>query len=107
MAYVVTDKCIQCKHTNCVEICPVKCFHEGKNFVVIDPIECINCNLCVPECPEGAIYSEDELPEKYMPFLDINARLSKSWPLISERKKALPETEKWSAIENKLPHLIE
>lgn len=107
MAFVVTDKCIQCKHTDCAQVCPVKCFREGENFLVIDPDECIDCNLCVPECPVQAIYSEDDLPEKYLPFVKINANFAKKWPKIIEHKNALPEAEKWATIEDKLQYLIE
>jgi NAD-dependent dihydropyrimidine dehydrogenase PreA subunit len=59
MPFVVTENCIKCKHTDCVEVCPVDCFHEGPNFLVIDPDECIDCTLCEPECPVNAIFPED------------------------------------------------
>jgi ferredoxin len=61
MPFVVTDNCIKCKYTDCVEVCPVDCFHEGPNFLVIDPDECIDCTLCEPECPVNAIYPEDDV----------------------------------------------
>ena len=70
MTFVVTETCIKCKLTDCVEVCPVDCFHEGPNFLVIDPDECIDCTLCEPECPVEAIYSEDELPAGQEQFLD-------------------------------------
>jgi len=107
MSYVVTEKCIQCKHTDCVEVCPVSCFHDGPNFVVIDPNECIDCNLCAQECPVSAIYSEDELPTDQRKFIEINKRLSKTWPVIKEKHQALPDSEKWALIDNKLSELIE
>ena len=72
MTFVVTEQCIKCKYTDCVEVCPVDCFHEGPNFLVIDPDECIDCTLCEPECPVEAIFPEDALPEKWEPFVKIN-----------------------------------
>src|SRR5690625_8008009 len=82
MTFVVTDNCIKCKYTDCVEVCPVDCFHEGPNFLVIDPEECIDCTLCVPECPAEAIYVDDEVPQDQMDFFEINARLAQRWPVI-------------------------
>src|SRR3990167_4546009 len=76
MTFVVTEQCIRCKYTDCVEVCPVDCFYEGPNFLAINPDECIDCALCEPECPVDAIYSEDDLPEKYQPFLQLNAELA-------------------------------
>jgi ferredoxin len=107
MAYVVTEKCIQCKHTDCVEICPVSCFHEGPNFVVINPNECIDCNLCVTECPVNAIYPEESLPQEYQQFAQINKNLSKIWPSILEKKQPLPDFETWATVKNKLDKLIQ
>lgn len=105
MAYVVTDNCIRCKYTDCVEVCPVDCFFEGPNFLVIDPDECIDCSLCEPECPAGAIFSEDDLPEDKQEFIEINADLSKVWPVITEKKDALPDAEEWDGVEGKLQYL--
>lgn len=107
MTYVVTENCIQCKHTDCVEVCPVSCFHEGPNFVVIDPNECIDCNLCAQECPVSAIYSEDALPEQYQKYISINKRLSKVWPSISKKKSPLNNADKWSLVDDKLGELLE
>ena len=73
MTYVVTESCIKCKYTDCVEVCPVDCFHEGPNFLVIDPDECIDCTLCEPECPVEAIFSLDETPQKWSQFIEKNA----------------------------------
>ena len=80
MTFVVTESCIKCKLTDCVEVCPVDCFHEGPNFLVIDPEECIDCTLCEPECPVEAIFSEDELPEGQEKFLQINEELAAEYP---------------------------
>ena len=73
MTYVVDEKCIKCKHMDCVEVCPVDCFYEGENMLVIHPDECIDCGVCEPECPVDAIYDEDDLPEEYEKFIKINA----------------------------------
>ena len=80
MTFVVTEQCIKCKYTDCVEVCPVDCFHEGPNMLVIDPDECIDCTLCEPECPVEAILSEDDLTEEQRPFLELNEELSRVWP---------------------------
>ena len=83
MTYVVTENCIKCKHTDCVSVCPVDCFYEGPNFLVINPDECIDCAVCVPECPIDAIVADNELTVGQKMFLDLNAELSKSWPRIT------------------------
>lgn len=106
MTYVVTEACIKCKYTDCVDVCPVDCFREGPNFLVIDPDECIDCTLCVPECPVNAIYAEDELPADQQEFLALNARLSKQWPVILHKKDAPPDHEKWVEVKPKR-HLLE
>ena len=90
MTFVVGEDCIKCKHTDCVEVCPVDCFYEGPNFLVIHPDECIDCALCEPECPVDAIYSEDELPGDQESFLQLNAELAEVWPNITERKEPRP-----------------
>lgn len=105
MAFVVTDSCINCKYTDCVEVCPVDCFHEGPNFVTIDPDECIDCALCESECPVNAIMSEDEVPEAQQEFIALNAELSKQWPVITSSKGGLPDAEQWKDVTNKLEHL--
>ena len=105
MAYVVTDSCIRCKYTDCVDVCPVDCFREGPNFLVIDPDECIDCTLCVAECPAEAIFAEDDLPAEQKQFTAINAELSKIWPAITERKDPLPDADDWVQVKDKLKHL--
>ena len=106
MAHVVTENCINCKHTDCVEVCPVDCFHEGPNFLVIDPVECIDCTLCVDECPVGAIYAEDDVPAGQEPFIAINAELAPTWPVIDKRIPAMPDAAKWDGVPDKLALLI-
>lgn len=101
MTYVVTEACVRCKFTDCVDVCPVDCFREGPNFLVIDPDECIDCTLCVAECPAEAIYAEDDLPEGQECFVAINAELSKLWPAIIEKKDALEDADKWREVKDK------
>jgi ferredoxin len=105
MAYVVTDNCIQCKYTDCVEVCPVDCFHEGPNFLVIDPDSCIDCAVCVTECPAEAIYADADVPENMKHFIEINAKLSQSWPVIWKKKDPLPEADQWKGKPNKMENL--
>ncbi len=105
MTFVVTENCIKCKYTDCVEVCPVDCFHEGPNFLVIDPDECIDCSLCEPECPANAIFAEDDVPEHQQHFLEINAELARDWPVITEKKDALPDAEEWDGKTGKLEQL--
>ena len=98
MTYVVTESCIKCKYTDCVEICPVDCFYEGPEFLVIDPDECIDCGLCEPECPIEAIYADDDLPSDQIEFIEINLKLSEVYENITEAKEPLPEAEKYKDI---------
>lgn len=105
MTYVVTDNCIKCKYTDCVEVCPVDCFHEGPNFLVIDPEECIDCTLCEPECPAEAIFADDDVPAGQEAFTELNAELSKVWPVIAEQKDPPADAAEWDGKENKLEHL--
>lgn len=95
MAYVVTENCVKCKYTDCVDVCPVDCFREGPNFLAIDPDECIDCTLCVPECPAEAIFAEDDVPEHQKHFIALNAELSKTWPVIIQRKAPPPDADEW------------
>ena len=108
MTFVVTDACIQCKYTDCAAACPVDCFQEGPNFLVIDPAGCIDCAVCVPECPVEAIYAEDDLPADQRHFLQLNADIAASgkWPLINQKKDPHPEHEKFKSVSGKL-HLLD
>jgi ferredoxin len=105
MPFVVIENCIKCKYTDCVEVCPVDCFHEGPNFLVIDPDECIDCTLCEPECPVTAIFPEDDVPSGQEAFIELNKELSRAWPVITERKEAPADAKEWEGRENKLPLL--
>ncbi len=102
MTFVVVENCIKCKYTDCVEVCPVDCFHEGPNFLVIDPEECIDCSLCEPECPIGAIFDEDDVPDGMQDFIQLNAELAKKWPVITEIKPAPADAKKWEGVPDKL-----
>lgn len=98
MTHVVTESCIQCKYTDCVTVCPVDCFHEGPNFLVIDPCECIDCTLCVAECPVDAIFRDVDMPDGSEEYLELNAQLAQIWPVIIQKKAALPEAERWRHV---------
>ena len=128
MAYIVGDPCVKCKYTDCVAVCPVECFYEGKNALVIHPDECIDCGACEPECPTTAIFEESALPEQWKAWVDINAVLSGAkpaddadtegwpehlvdavkspnfevWPVIAETKDPLPDADDYAEAENKL-----
>ncbi len=106
MAYVVTESCIKCKYTDCVDVCPVDAFREGENFLVIDPDECIDCTLCVPECPVDAIVAADDVPAEQRHFIDLNAELAKQWQPIVESQPAPPDADAWVKVTNKLDKLI-
>ncbi len=105
MTFVVTETCIKCKYMDCVEVCPVDCFHEGPNMLSIDPDECIDCTLCEPECPVEAIYSEDELPPDQQNFLELNVELSAIWPVITEIGDVPEDADEWTEVENKFQYL--
>ena len=102
MPFIVTEACIKCKYTDCVEVCPVDCFHEGPNMLVIDPDECIDCTLCEPECPAEAIFAEDDIPEGQEQYLELNAELAKDWPVINEMKDAPEDADEWKDKTGKL-----
>jgi ferredoxin len=105
MTHVVTESCIKCRYTDCVDVCPVDCFKEGPNMLVIDPDECIDCAVCIPECPVNAIYNEEELPQDQSQFLALNAELAKKWPSITDVKGGLPDADEWKEVKGKLKHL--
>jgi len=106
MTYLVTENCIKCKHTTCVEVCPVDCFYEGENFLVINPDECIDCGVCEPECPIDAIVPDHTLDEQELiKWTEINQKYSEVWPVITESKGALPDHEEWDGVPDKLSML--
>ena len=129
MAYVVADPCVKCKYTDCVAVCPVDCFYEGKNSLAINPDECIDCGACEPECPTTAIFEESELPAKWAVYKDINALVTgiktagdvdksklppalaaavdgaSAWPNITEQKKPLPGADEAAKEDNKIAAL--
>ena len=105
MAHVVTEACIRCKYTDCVDVCPVDCFREGPNFLAIDPDECIDCAVCIPECPVNAILPEEDVPANQLAFIKINADLAKNWPSITTRKPALPDADDWKDVKDKIGEL--
>ena len=107
MTFVVTESCIKCKYTECVEVCPVDCFHEGPNMLVIDPEDCIDCAMCEPECPVNAIVSEDDLTETQLEFLSLNEQLASKWPVITSTISAPEDAEKWKSVVNKRDYLEE
>ena len=107
MTFLVTENCIKCKHTDCVEVCPVDCFYEGPNFLAINPDECIDCGVCVPECPINAIVEDTNLDHNIPFWVDLNKRLSTKWPNITKKKSALPDAAEWNGKPNKLDLLEE
>ncbi len=106
MSHYVLENCIACKFTDCVDVCPVDCFHEGPNFLVIDPEECIDCGLCVAECPAQAIKNEGDLSNSEKVFIEINTKLSQKWPIIRIKKQPLPNAEEEKHNRGKLSKLI-
>ena len=106
MTYVVTESCIKCKYTDCVEVCPVDCFYEGPEFLVIHPDECIDCGLCEPECPIDAIFADDELPKDQIEFIEINAKLADVYENITEAAEPLPDADSFKDVEGKKQFLI-
>ena len=101
MTYVVTESCIKCKYTDCVEVCPVDCFYEGPEFLVIHPDECIDCGLCEPECPIEAIFADDELPKDQIEFIEINAKLADVYENITEAAEPLPDADSFKDVKGK------
>jgi ferredoxin len=107
MTHLVTENCIKCKHTDCVSVCPVDCFYEGPNFLAINPDECIDCGVCIPECPVNAIVEDNDTNTDIPLWLEINTRLSNKWQVITKQKPALPDAEEWKDKPNKLDLLEE
>ena len=105
MTYVVIDACIKCKYMDCIEVCPVDCFYEGENMLVIHPDECIDCAVCVAECPVNAIFAEEDVPADQQKFIKINVELARNWPSITKTKAALPEAEQFKDVKEKM-HLL-
>ena len=105
MTFVVTENCIKCKYMDCVEVCPVDCFYEGDNMLVIHPDECIDCGVCEPECPAEAIKTEEELPAGQQDFRKLNAELARQWPVITEKKDAPDDAKEWDGRPGKLGYL--
>ncbi len=106
MTHVVTENCINCRFTDCVDVCPVDCFKKGPNFLVIDPEECIDCAVCIPECPAEAIFAEEDVPEGQESFIDLNAELSKEWETISQMEEKPDDADHWLTVKEK-KHLLE
>lgn len=102
MSHIVTEECIECRYTDCVEVCPVDCFHGGSNFLAIDPEECIDCGLCLPECPVGAIKTQWSLTDTEQVFIEINKNLAAVWPVITKKGNPLPEAENFKGVPNKI-----
>lgn len=99
MAFIVGSACVGCKDTHCVQICPVDCFYEGPNMLVIDPDECIDCGLCVPECPVKAIFPDNEVPEDQIPFIELNATLCSEYENITDVKESMAEVSPYTTEE--------
>ena len=105
MTHVVLESCIRCKYTDCVDVCPVDCFRAGPNMLVIDPDECIDCAVCIPECPVEAIVAEEDVAPEHRQFLELNAELAKSWPAITKKGDPQPDAEEWKDVKDKLQFL--
>lgn len=101
MTFVVTESCIKCKYTHCVDVCPTDAFREGQNFLAIEPDDCINCMLCVVECPVDAIFAEDDVPQDQTRFIALNLELARNWKPIIKRKDAPPDADEWAKIKDK------
>ena len=103
MTFIVTDACVRCKYTDCVEVCPVDCFYEGENMLAINPDECIDCGVCEPECPVEAI--KPESPE-LLPWVEINREYAMQWPVITKKKAPPADADDFKGIENKFETLF-
>lgn len=105
MTHVVTESCINCRYTDCVSVCPVECFHAGPNFLVIDPAVCIDCALCIPECPVNAIVADGDVPESQREFIALNAQLCDQWPVITQAAPHPPDADQWRDVAGKREQL--
>ncbi len=105
MTHVVTEACINCKHTDCVQVCPVDAFHAGPNFLVINPDVCIDCGACIPECPVDAIYLDADVPAELEYYTALNAELSADWPVITHKQSPLPQAAHWATVKEKRAEL--
>ena len=105
MTHVVLESCIRCKYTDCVDVCPVDAFREGPNMLTIDPDECIDCAVCIPECPVNAIVPEEDVPQDQLQYIQLNAELARGWPSNTKRKAALADADAWADKKNKLSEL--
>jgi ferredoxin len=105
MTHVVTEACIRCRYTKCVDVCPTDAFRAGRNMLVISPDDCIDCAVCVPECPVKAIFFDADVPSTQRRFIPINAELSEDWPVITRSVTALPEADDWAAVKDKAGEL--
>jgi ferredoxin len=105
MTHVVTEPCIKCKYTDCVDVCPVDCFREGPNMLSIDPDECIDCAVCIPECPVNAIYAEEDVPADQREWIPLNVELAKKWPSITRMKPAPADADEWKDVRDKKQYL--
>ena len=106
MTFVVTETCIKCKYMDCVDVCPVDCFREGPNMLSIDPDECIDCAVCIPECPVNAIYAEEDVPSDQRDCIKLNVELSQQWPSITRMKAHPADADEWKDVREKR-HLLE
>ncbi len=104
MAFIVCEPCIKCRYTECAGVCPVTCFHAGETTLAIDPDECIDCGVCVNECPVHAIFSEDEVPAKWREYIELNAKYSKEWPVIEESREPLDTADAFREVKEKREH---
>ena len=105
MTHVVTEACIRCKYTDCVDVCPTDAFRAGRNMLVIAPDDCIDCAVCIPECPVEAIFHEEDVPAAQRRFIPINAERSQHWPLITRRQAAPADADHWADVRDKAGHL--
>ena len=105
MTHVVLESCIRCRYTDCVDVCPVDCFRVGPNMLVIDPDECIDCAVCIPECPVEAIKAEEDVPAAQQHFIALNVELCKVWPSITRTTEPMDDAEEWKDVPDKLQYL--